>query len=90
MTNEPDWDMDSFYPEDDDEATDYFFTVFTTMIEHSYILGKIDRAQLVASLRKLHNDDGLDITEAVEGIEQRKEEFYREIIQRVKASLKTK
>lgn len=72
----------------EDDGVDMFFSLFRTMIEQQYILGKMTKHELIESLRKLYADQGLDIAEAVEEIEITKERFIRRIIDQAKAEMR--
>lgn len=71
----------------EDEGADLFYSLFRTMLEQNYILGKMTKNELIESLRKLY-DDGLDIAETIEEIEITKERFIRRIVDQAKKELR--
>lgn len=74
---------------DDDLNPNLFFDLFVNQIEMSYILNRTTREGVIRTLAKLYDvQSGLDLVETVEEMDKAKEQFYKEITERVRRELR--
>jgi CRISPR/Cas system CMR subunit Cmr6 (Cas7 group RAMP superfamily) len=76
--------------EEDEYEMNFLLQMMLSQMEQAYIMGRTTKEQLIMGLSKLfQNESGLDFAELVEEIEQSKENFYKEITERVRRELRS-